>query len=336
MNDTLKAWRRLALPPLAVLLLYAGPARAQPARITPELLARHVGVLAHDSMRGRFTPSPELELTAAYVEAAFRRAGLAPAGDSGSWRQRFLVAARGTLPAGTAPNVVGVLRGRDPALRGSYVMVVAHMDHVGVGAPVSGDSIRNGADDNASGTAGLLALAEAFGGLAVAPRRSLLFLAVSGEERGLLGSRWFAEHGSVPGDSIVGLVNLDMIGRNRPDSVYLNGWGKSELSDLVHRLAGEHPELGLAVGPDLEDRPETPADSDHWPFQRRGVPYIFFYTGAHPDYHRVGDEPARVDADKASRVARLAYYTLLALADNSSRPEWNAESRRLNVTTGPK
>jgi Zn-dependent M28 family amino/carboxypeptidase len=222
-----------------------------------------------------------------------------------------------------------VLRGRD--LAGQYVVVVAHMDHTGVGRPVNGDSIRNGADDNASGTGGLLALVDALSGTRPAPRRSVLFLVVSGEERGLLGSRWYAEHPTVAIDSMAALVNLDMIGRNRPDSVYLNGWGKSAVSDLVRRLAAEHGELGLGVGPDEEDRPVTPADSDHWPFQRHGVPYIFFYTGPHPDYHRVGDEPSRADGDKAARIARLAYYTLLELANGQARPTWDEESRRLNV-----
>ena len=307
---------------------------AQDTRITPDLLARHIGMLAHDSMLGRATPSRQIEQTAAFVEATFRRAGLAPSGDSGGYQQRFPVSSRGVV-IGTGPNVIAVLPGGDPRLASQYVAVVAHMDHVGVGRAEHGDSIYNGADDNASGTAGLLALAEAFAGLPRPPARSLLFIATSGEERGLLGARWYAAHPTVSLDSIVGLVNLDMIGRNRPDSVYLNGWGKSDISDLVRRLAEGRPELGLSVGPDLEDRPVTPADSDHWPFQHRGVPYVFFYTGAHPDYHRVGDEPARADADKASRVTRLAFFTMLELANSPGRPQWVSSSRALNVPASP-
>ena len=303
---------------------------AQASRITPDLLARHIGTLAHDSMMGRPTPGPHIELTAAYVEQALRSAGLLPAGDSGRFQQRFPVLSRGT-PIGTGPNVIGVLPGGDPARSHQYVAVIAHMDHVGVGRPDRGDSIYNGADDNASGTAGLLALADAFGGLSQRPARSILFISTSGEERGLLGARWYAEHPTVPVDSIVALINLDMIGRNRPDSVYLNGWGKSEVAALVQRLAVEHRELGLGAGADVEDRPVTPADSDHWPFQRRGVPYVFFYTGAHPDYHRPGDEPARADADKASRVARLAFYTMQELANAPGRPQWDPTARNLNV-----
>lgn len=316
-----------------VLLLGAAPGRAQVARITPDLLARHVFTLAHDSMRGRATPSPELEEAAAYVATVFRRAGLAPAGEGGGFRQRYPIP--GAPGPASAPNVVAVLRGRDATLAGEYVAVVAHFDHVGVRTrPGAVDSIFNGADDNASGTAGLLALAEAFGA-ASPPRRSVLFLAVSGEERGLLGSTYYVQHPTVPLDSIVALVNLDMIGRNRPDSVYLNGWGKSAVAALVRRLAAANPELGLAVGPDIEDQPVTPADSDHYPFQRRGIPYAFFYSGTHADYHRPSDEPERLDADKAARITRLAFLTIQSLADAPGRPAWEAEARRRNVDAGP-
>ena len=325
----MQSGRRLAVVGL-VALVATTTLRAQVARITPDLMTHYIGVLADDSMRGRATPSPQLELAAQYVEGVFRRAGLTPAGDSGGYVQRFPIVGPGAA-SGTAPNVVGLLRGQDPRLAGEYTVVVAHLDHLGVGRAVDGDSIRNGADDNASGTAGVLALAEAFGGTTPRPRRSILFLVVSGEERGLIGSRWYVEHPTVPIDSLAALVNLDMISRNRPDSVYLNGWGKSEVSDLVRRLAAEHGELGLSVGPDEEDRPVTPADSDHWPFQHRGVPYIFFYSGEHPDYHRVGDEPRRADGDKASRVTRLTYYTLLELANAPSRPAWDAAARQRNV-----
>lgn len=330
---------RLAFP-LAVVaaLVAAGPVGAQDlSRITASLLGRHVAVLADDSMRGRATPSPELELATAYAVGVFRAAGLEPAGDSGTFVQRYpLRRAGGGAPA-MAPNVAAVLRGGDPALRGQVVLVVAHMDHTGVAGGGAGcpgtpaDHICNGAEDNASGTAGVLALAEAFGAQARRPRRSVLFLVVSGEERGLLGSRAFVERPTVPLDSIVGLVNLDMIGRNRPDSIFLNGWGKSTISDLVRRLAERHPDLGLHVGPDAEDRPQTPGDSDHFPFQRAGVPYVFFYAGGEDDYHRPSDEPSRLDADKAARVTRLAFLTLWEMAERDGRPKWDAAARRLNV-----
>ena len=313
---------------LLALALAAPTARgeAQATHITAARIGALVHALAHDSMRGRATPSRELEQAALYVASAFGAAGLRPAGDGATFVQRFPV--RGDT---TAPIVVGVLAGADPQLSREFVAVVAHMDHVGVRRGTGGDSIFNGADDNASGTAGVVALAEAFAASPTRLRRSVLFLVTSGEERGVLGARWFVAHPPVPLTDIIALVNLDMIGRNRPDSVYLNGWGKSEVATLVVRQASEHPELGLGVGPDLEDRPLTPVDSDHWPFQRRGIPYAFLYTGQHADYHRAGDEPSRIDADKAARIARLAYYAMEVLANAAERPRWDREARRLNV-----
>ncbi len=314
---------------LAAVVLAAPRLEAQVSRISQARVAEIVGVLAHDSMGGRATPSRELEQAAAWIAGLLGGAGLRPAGEAGGFIQRYPV--RGDT---TAPNVVGVLPGSDQRLARQYVMVVAHMDHVGRGRPVAGDAIYNGADDNASGTAGLVAIAEALAAMDPHPRRSVLFLVTSGEERGLLGSRWYAGHPTVGLDSVVALINLDMIGRNAPDSVYLNGWGKSAVALEVVRQARRHADLGLAVGPDDEDRPVTPADSDHWPFQRRGIPYAFLYSGSHPDYHRPGDAPDRLDADKASRVARLAGHTVVALANADPRPRWDKAARRLNVPDG--
>jgi hypothetical protein len=127
------------------------------------------------------------------------------------------------LDRAMAPNVVAVLRGSDPVLRSEYVVLSAHMDHVGVGTPVNGDSIYNGADDDASGTAALVEIAEAMASLPVRPRRSVIFLNVSGEEKGLLGSRWYSDHPTVPLQQIVANVNIDMISRNSPDTVVVIG-----------------------------------------------------------------------------------------------------------------
>src|SRR5690606_11898205 len=125
-------------------------------------------------------------------------------------------------------------------------------DHVGIGRPdASGDSIYNGADDNASGTAALLEVAEAFASLPEAPARSLLFLAVSGEEKGLLGSQYFSDHPTVPIEQMVANINVDMIGRKAPDSIVVIGQEYSSLGPLVREVAAERPELGLVVSEDI-------------------------------------------------------------------------------------
>src|SRR5690606_2832096 len=177
------------------------------------------------------------------------------------------------------PNVAAVLPGSDPALRDTYIVLSAHFDHVGVGAPdATGDSIYNGADDDASGTAGILEVAEAFASLPVPPRRSLLFLAVSGEEKGLLGSRWFSDNPTVPIEAIVANVNLDMIGRNAPDSIVVIGQEFSSMGPLVQRIATERPDLGLTVAEDIWPEENFFFRSDHFNFARKEIPALFFFA----------------------------------------------------------
>jgi hypothetical protein len=226
----------------------------------------------------------------------------------------------------TAPNVVGILRGSDPALAETYVVFSAHMDHVGVGEPdASGDSIYNGADDDASGTSALLEVAEAFAALQTPPARSLLFVAVSGEEKGLLGSQWFSDHPTVPVASMVANVNIDMVARNAPDSIVVIGQEYSSLGPLVRSVATGYPELGLTVSEDLWPEQRFFFRSDHFNFARLEIPALFFFAGVHEDYHRPSDEVDLIDGDKVARVARLAFLTGLAVADAAEPPHWEPE-----------
>ncbi|HEX7050510.1 MAG TPA: M28 family peptidase [Longimicrobiales bacterium] len=227
------------------------------------------------------------------------------------------------------PNVVAVLPGSDPALRDTYVVFSAHMDHVGVGRPdATGDSIYNGADDNASGTSALLEVAEAFAALDVPPARSLLFLAVSGEEKGLLGSSYFTDHPTVPLDAIVADLNVDMIGRNAPDSIVVIGQEYSSLGPLVHEVAAAHPDLGLTVSEDLWPEERFFFRSDHFNFARKDIPALFFFAGTHEDYHRPSDEPEKIDRAKAARVAKLIFYTAHEIAMRPEPPQWTEEGLR--------
>jgi hypothetical protein len=224
------------------------------------------------------------------------------------------------------PNVVGVLRGSDPVLRDSYVVLSAHMDHVGIGRPdATGDSIYNGADDNASGTAALMAIARAFASLPEAPARSILFVAVSGEEKGLLGSRWFADHPTVPLDAMVANINLDMIGRNAPDSIVVIGQEYSSLGPLVRNVAATRPDLGLTVAQDLWPDQRFFFRSDHFSFAAKEIPALFFFAGVHEDYHRPSDTADKIDFDKTARVARLAFLLAHQIAEDPARPEWDPQ-----------
>ncbi len=222
-----------------------------------------------------------------------------------------------------AHNTIGWIEGADPVLKDEFVVFTAHMDHVGVGDPVNGDSIFNGADDDASGTAAIIELAEAFASLETPPRRSLVFMTVSGEEKGLLGSRWYSEHPVFPLDATVANVNIDMIGRNWQDTVVAIGRDESSLGRTLESVVDGHPELGLTMIDDPWPDENFYFRSDHYNFARMGVPVLFFFTGAHEDYHGVDDEPERVLYDKTSRIARLIFHLGVAIADGEARPEWD-------------
>ncbi len=228
------------------------------------------------------------------------------------------------------PNVVGMVPGTDPSLRGEYVAISAHFDHVGSrcrGVTVA-DSICNGADDNGSGTTAILELAEAFANPAARPRRSILFVAVSGEERGLWGSEYYAKHPTVSIESIVANINMDHLGRNWRDSIVVIGREHSDLGATVDRVAVANRDLGVGVLPDQWPDQRIYFRSDHYNFARNGVPILFFTNGFHPDYHAVTDSPDKIDAEKMARVVQLIFQTGLAIANHPERPRWNPESER--------
>jgi Zn-dependent M28 family amino/carboxypeptidase len=292
-----------------------------------------IAFLASDALRGRDTPSPGLEAAAEYIVDHYRRLGLAPAGENGGYFQWYPLRLRRADGAGQeappqnpnpvmAPNVVAVLRGSDPVLRGEYVVLSAHMDHVGVGEPVNGDSIYNGADDDASGTAALLEVAEALAALPTAPRRSIIFLHVSGEEKGLLGSRWFSDHPTIPLAQIIANVNVDMIGRNSPDSVVVIGKDYSTLGQVVNAVREERPEIGLVASDDIWPEERFFFRSDHYNFARKEIPSIFFFSGVHEDYHRPSDHVEKINAEKAARVSRYILHTVVDVANAAERPQW--------------
>ena len=234
----------------------------------------------------------------------------------------------------SAPNVIGILTGSDPALRAEHVVVKEHFDHLGVGRPVNGDSIYNGADDNASGTAAVLEIAQAFTRLDAGPRRSLIFLAVSGEEEGLWGSGWYVSHPAAPLAQTVADLDMDMISRGWRDSVAVIGLDFSNLGETVRRVGREN--AALVAQPVIDHWPEQNFlyRSDHINFAQRGVPILYFLDGTPSDYHRVTDTVDRIDAEAAARIARLAFLTALDVANAAARPVWDAASRQRIVTGG--
>jgi hypothetical protein len=225
-----------------------------------------------------------------------------------------------------APNTIGWIEGSDPQLKDEFIVFTAHMDHVGVGSPVDGDSIYNGADDDASGTVTIIELAQAFASLPEPTRRSLVFMTVSGEEKGLLGSGWYAEHPTFPMDQTVANLNLDMVGRNWADTIVAIGKEESSLGPLVEKIAAEHPELDMAVIDDIWPEEGFYSRSDHYNFARLGVPILFFFNGTHDDYHRPSDHPDKIGYDKMARIGRLLFYLGYEVATEDDRPRWDAEA----------
>jgi Zn-dependent M28 family amino/carboxypeptidase len=240
----------------------------------------------------------------------------------------------------SAPNVVAILPGSDPKLKDEYVVFSAHMDHVGVAGPrgsggcraQGADSICNGADDDGSGTVAVVELAEAFVRLNPKPKRSLLFLNVSGEEKGLWGSEYFADHPTVPMNNVVADLNIDMVGRNWRDTIVAIGKEHSDLGATLNRVAADHPELNMRPIDDIWPQENFYFRSDHYNFAKKGVPILFFFNGTHEDYHRPGDSPDKIDAEKEARIAQLIFYLGLEVANTAARPKWNPDSYKRIVS----
>lgn len=240
-----------------------------------------------------------------------------------------------------SPNVAGILAGSDPALEGQYVVLSAHLDHLGVGEPIAGDRIYNGAMDNAAGVASLLEIARGFRDSAggARPRRSLLFLAVCGEEKGLLGSRYFASHPTVPREAIVADLNIDMFLPLYPlHSLTVEGLDESSLGDDA-RAVGKA--AGIEVVPDRFPDRNVFVRSDQYSFIRQGIPAVACDFGAAPGsaeeqmrrdwltrrYHAPSDDVNQpVDLAAAARYNQWMLALAERVADESARPRWKPTS----------
>lgn len=321
----------------------AAVAMIQP-RTTEADVRAGVFALSADSMEGRYTATPGMERAARYLAARFREFGLRPAGDDGYF-QLMPIAWQGVggdrVPrllggwadtAGVAPadrargiNVVGVLPGSDPRLAHQVVLIDAHYDHLGTTAlgdcpALADDTICNGADDDASGSIAVVEIARELA-RGPAPRRTVVFLLTTGEEVGLLGTRWYIQHPALPLDSTVANLEIEMIGR--PDPL-AGGAGKAWLTGYERSTMGQM--LAAAAIPIVRD--PRPAQhfferSDNIAFARRGIPAHTLSTfNLHADYHTADDEADRVDVPHMTQVVRAAARAARLLADGPA-PRWN-------------
>jgi hypothetical protein len=230
-----------------------------------------------------------------------------------------------------AENVLGFLEGSDPVLKDEILVITGHYDHIGL--TTSGtDKVNNGADDDGSGTTGVLMIADAFVKARKAgkgPKRSILFMTVVGEEKGLLGSEWYSEHPVFPLEKTITDLNIDMIGRvdeahkDNPEYIYIIG--SDMLSSDLNAIGIKANDDNIKINLDMTYNNRTDPNqfyyrSDHYNFAKHGIPVIFYFSGVHADYHQPGDEVSKINFDLLSKRAQLVYYTAWELANGAKRP----------------
>jgi len=285
------------------------------ASITSSELQQFVETLADDVFEGREAGSRGGHAAARYIVKRLEQLSVTPAGIDGQFFQMF---------HGNFRNLLAVIEGSDPALRNEYILVGAHYDHVGYGTPNNSFGpigyIHNGADDNASGTAALLELIEALLQLPRSPKRSVLIAFWDGEEKGLLGSRYWVRNPTVPLEKVRLAVNLDMIGRLRDGRLDVGG---TRTAHGLRRLVSEANSDGEIW---LDFTWKIESNSDHWSFYEQDVPYVQLHTGLHKDYHRPSDDANLVNVDGMRHVAQFLFGLVVALADADELPAFRPMS----------
>lgn len=276
--------------------------RPSVAQINQDNLKKHIFYLADDKMKGRGTGSKQVRKAANYIEKEFKKYGLQPLGEKG-YRQTFEARVRRVAVKDSirqADNIIGFIDNGAP-----YTVVVgAHYDHLGDGSfGGSRDSlgvgkIHNGADDNASGVAGLLELARHYSSNAIKEKCNLLFIAFGAEELGLLGSKHFTENPTIPLSNIQWMLNMDMIGRYNPD----NG-----LAVIGYGTSSRFPAIFEGVTSDIRfyTSKDGNGGSDQTSFYRKHIPVLFFHTGGHEDYHKPEDDPEKIDYSSLKAILEL-------------------------------
>jgi Zn-dependent M28 family amino/carboxypeptidase len=319
---------------LAVLSAVATAAAQTPnvSSITDSSVRAMLSILSDDSMEGRMTASRGAARATNYIAAQMYAAHLVQLGDSGYFqRVPLLITSKGLTPftsAAAVPgtrkvmdvNVIGMIRGSDPVLRNEYILVDAHFDHLGIGAPVNGDSIYNGADDDASGVVTVLSVTRVLAA-GPAPKRSILFVTTTGEEEGLFGTRWLIDHFPVPLDSVKANLEIEMIGR--PDTLigvghaWLTGWERTTMGPMFKAA-------DLPIVADPHPTEQFFQRSDNIAFAHRGIPAQTLSSfGLHADYHEPSDDMSRVDIPHMTAVIRAAAQAVWMLA-NGPLPTWLA------------
>ncbi len=289
-----------------ILLIGSGCAGEQNRDLTYEIepseISDHIHWLADPGLEGRLAGTKNEARAANYIADHFRQFGLEPGGEEDTFLQVFTLngpmAQAMDRENSLSRNVIGIIPGKSEI--DEYLVIGAHYDAQGMGGIISLDestepAVHPGADDNASGTAGILELAHYFS--EIRPERTLVFIAFSGEELGLLGSRYFVENSTLPGGEILAMVNLDMIGRMENHSLSIMGTGTAEVwPDLIEQANTDTLDISqVSTGRGA---------SDHTSFYEKDIPVLHYFTGTHADYHRSGDTADKINLEGTAQVIR--------------------------------
>ena len=284
-------------------------------------IRRDISYLASDKLEGRLTGTPGNDSAAAFIAQRYKYLRLkAP---NPGYLQHFVARPAAAAHSGDTAglktqNVVAMLEGSDPVLRNRYIVIGAHFDHLGRTTqysmdPRAGDVIRNGADDNASGTAAVLQLARMLS--IQKPKHSVIFVNFSGEEEGLLGSQYFVDNPPVPLDSIVAMFNFDMVGRLTDDKLMVYGTGSAaELPSIV-----DSANLRVLPALKIQGGGDGFGSSDHSSFYAKNIPVLHFFTDIHSDYHRATDDVEKINAAGEARVVNLAFDMIRSVDSRPAR-----------------
>ena len=273
-----------------------------------------------------------IHISPATAESIFKAANVDPTNPpSGTLKVSVSATAMKKEVPVRAENVLGFLEGADPVLKKEVLVVTGHYDHIGL-TRTGTDKVNNGADDDGSGTTGVLLLANAFMNAKKAghgPKRSILFMTVVGEEKGLWGSDWYSEHPVFPLENTITDLNIDMIGRgdqaHAADNNFVYIIGSDMLSSDLDRIGKKANKDYVNIKLDEQYNNRTDPNrfyyrSDHYNFAKHGIPVIFYFYGVHADYHQPGDEVSKIDFPMLAKRAKLVYFTAWELANGAKRP----------------
>lgn len=304
-----------------------GTAETYAETITSAELKEMLYIYAGDEMRGRMTGSEGQKMAVNYIKDFYVKQGIpSPLGGSDYFQEIPASYFDSQKEPADSENVVAFIEGSE--FPEEIIVISAHLDHVGVDDE---GNVFNGADDDGSGTVAMLEMAEAFQKAVKegkGPRRSILFLHVTGEEIGLYGSRYYTENPLFPLANTVTNLNIDMIGRidpnkeDTPDYVYLIGSDKlsQELHDVSEEVAKKHSDLELDYTFNHENDPNRfYYRSDHYNFAKNNIPVIFYFNGTHADYHKISDTPDKIEYDLMTKRTKLIFHTTWEIANRDGR-----------------